>query len=117
MNNLSGKIRLKNAIKIHGRIVNELEYDAEKITVELYEEAGAKANSDAGGLSTILRLGMAAVIAVNPDISFEDLERVTGGDIKKFSQVGGNFMTASDEPEDKTSDEQSETTQELSTQA
>ena len=113
---MKGKIRLKNAIKIHGRMVSELEYDDEKITVELYEEAGARANSDAGGLATLLRLGMAAVIAENPEISWEDMERVTGGDIKKFSKVGGNFMTASDDAEEETSDEPSETTPEPTSQ-
>lgn len=115
---MAGTIKLKNAIKIHGRMVNELEYDTEKITVELYEEATAKANSDAGGYSIVLRIGMAAIIAVNPDITFEDLERVTGGgDIKKLSQVGGNFMTAADDAEDEISEELSETTQEPTSRA
>ena len=99
-------IALDNPIKINNNDINLLTYDGREITVALYAEACARAAAATatGGSSAAsmkikevdynlhLYLGMAAVIAVNPDYSFEDLERVKGFDILDLANIGSFFI-------------------------
>ena len=40
-------------------------------------------------------LGMMAIIAVNPEIDVQDLERVKGMDVVKIVRIGRNFISRS----------------------
>ena len=121
---------LDNPILINGKEVKELTYEAKEITVELFSKACAMAAeaSQTKGISmkvketdytTHLYLGMAAVIAVNPEIDFSDLERVKGFDLLDLTNIGTFFIVRkSAEPsEESSSEEQSEITPDTSTQA
>ena len=106
-------LKLKTPIKINGKEVRELTYDIEAVTSDLYLEAlarkttpvkgqltGALAEIDAG---IHLTIGMAAVIAVNPEYDFEDLNRIKGRDIVSIMKVGRSFFTASESSEEEDS--------------
>ena len=60
---------------------------------------------------------MMAVIAVNPEIDINDLERLTGPDVTALMRIGRNFTTSRsvETSEESSSDEPSETTGEPST--
>lgn len=115
-------IKLKRPITIDGQQVREITYDGEEITAELYAQAEAKKRTAAGSKNVAVSLavefdfalhlymGFAAAIAVNPGYTFEDLERVKGGDLTQFSEVGRRFLLQSDSSEESSSDEQSEAT-------
>ena len=120
---------LDNPILINGKDVKELTYDAKEITVDLFTKAcalAADASQTKGftmrvketDFNTHLYLGMAAIIAVNPDIDFSDLERVKGFDLLDLSNIGTFFIVRKQaEPsEESNSDEQSGTTPATSTQ-
>lgn len=97
---------LDTPILIDGKEVAELPYNATEITIPLYMEACAKAAAasfSGGGQANAMRvkevdynlhvyLGMASVIAVNPNISFDDLERVKGFDILDLANIGNFFI-------------------------
>lgn len=108
-------LKLDNPIKINGAEVTELTYDANEITGLLFGEADARrqlatasrvTNTRTGVVPTAeldytfhLYLGYAAVVAVNPAISFEDLERAKGDDARQLMGIGRNFMLGkSEEP-------------------
>ncbi len=124
------KLTLKNAIKIDGKEVTEVTYDANEIDGVLFATAEAKRKNAAGmknasfspaaefDFALHLYLGFAAIIAVNPGYAFEDMERIKGRDVTEVMKIGRNFMLAS-EPErpEKDSAEPTETTQESTTQA
>ena len=116
-------LKLKNPIKIDGKEVKELTYDINEIDALLFAEADAKKKA-ATGMKTMslspaaefdpglhLYLGFAAIIAVNRNIDFADLERMKGKDTMEVMKIGRNFMLSSEEdsPEND-SDERSETT-------
>lgn len=123
------KITLHNPITINGKTVSELSYDTNEITAIQFAEADAKRKVAAGMKNVTitpavefdfglhLYLGYAAVIAVNPDYDFSDLERIHGADIIEFMGVGRNFLLKSEGSQENSSDEQSETTPEPSTPA
>ena len=126
---MQNTIKLKKPITIDGKQVSEISYDADEITAVLYAEADAK-KKVAAGMKNVsispavefdfglhLYMGFAAAIAVNPGYTFEDLERVKGGDVMAFSNVGRNFLLQSDTSEESSSDERSEATAKPSTQA
>ncbi len=124
---LKGKITLNNPITINGKPVKELAYDANEITSAMFAEADARkmvaSGAKSGNLSGAveldyglhLYLGFAAIIAVNPEIDFTDLERIKGPDVMQVMKVGRNFIISSAASEEDSSDEQSEITPELST--
>ena len=58
---------------------------------------------------------MQAVIAVNPHISEEDLQRLKGFDITKLANVGARFFIEPAEQVQVTSDEPQEDTQDITT--
>mgnify|MGYP001285293427 FL=1 len=124
---LKGTIVLRNPITINGKTVKELTYDANEITSAMFAEADARkmlaSGAKSGNLSGAveldyglhLYLGFAAIIAVNPEIDFTDLERIKGPDVMQVMKVGRNFIISSAASEEDSSDEQSEITPELST--
>lgn len=122
-------IKLRNPIQINGKIVSEIAVDPEEITTALYAEADYRKRIAAGTKTAAFvpvyeldfglypYIGFAAAIAVNPEYSFEDLERVHGGDVMAFTEVGRNFLLQSEDAQSSSSGESSETTPEPSTQA
>jgi len=121
------KYTLKNPITINGKKVTELTYDTNEITGELYEVAFSK-KSRAAGTTNIsispsvefdyglhLYLGFAAIIAINGEIDWSDLERVKGADIMAISKIGRNFTLGVEESELSSSENASETTPESTT--
>lgn len=94
---------LDNPIKINNEIVKELTYDAQEITAEQFSIACAKSaaldktravtlKAKENDYSLHMYLGMMAVIAVNPHISVEDLERIKGFDILDLTNIGTFFI-------------------------
>ena len=108
-----GTITLNKPVLINGVQVTEMSYDTDEISGELYAQAEAhKMNA-----SLHLYIGFAAVIAVNPSYTFEDMERIKGKSLTKFSKIGRGFFIGSGDSGADSSDEQSETTPEPSTPA
>lgn len=126
---MKNTLKLHNPINIDNKQVSELTYDTNEITATLYAEADAKRRIAAGvrnvsiapavefeyGLH--LYLGFAAIIAVNPDYDFSDMERIKGADIPEVQHIGRTFIMKSEDFESEPSDEPSETTPAPSTQA
>lgn len=123
-------VKLDFPIKINGKDVAEMTYDASKISVEQFLQASMKSADMSKSQSFNFKLkendyalhmylGFMAVIAVNPDISLEDMERVSGADVLKFADIGMLFTyrKLGGASEDSSSDEQSETIPATSTQA
>ena len=110
-------IKLKNPIQINAKEVKELTYDVNEITPAGFAEAEyrkSKANGSKGAPSSAaveldyslhLYLGFAAILAVNPEYDFNDLERIKGTDVMEVMRVGRNFIIAS---AGKSTDEESE---------
>lgn len=129
-NLMNGTLQLKNPIKIDGKDVTAVTYDANEIDGILFATAEAKKKAAAGMKNTTiapaaefdfglhLYLGYAAIIAANPSYDFSDVERIKGRDNVKIMAIGRNFMLASDkEQQENDSDEHTETTPESTTQA
>ena len=124
-----GKITLSKPVLINGVEVKEMTYDTDEISGALYaqaENAKMKASGSKGGnlagaveldYSLHLYIGFAAVIAVNPAYTFEDMERIKGKSLREFARIGRGFFIASGDSEADSSDEQSEITPEPTTQA
>lgn len=120
-------LTLKNPILINGVETSELSYDANAITPPLFAQAEAMKKEDAGlknvaivpavefDFSLHMYLGFAAIMAVNPQISFSDMQRIHGRDIVSIMQIGRNFILLSEESAESNSDDVSEITAELST--
>lgn len=117
---------LKKPVKINGEEVTELTYDAEEITSEGFINAEAnkqkatttKTANKSGAYeldySLHLYLGMAAIIAVNEHITFEDLARIKGPDVLKVMDIGRNFIlkNSEEQSQENSSEIQSEPIQE-----
>ena len=121
-------IKLRNPILINGKTVSELTYDANEITPSGFAEAEyrkTRANGSNGAPSSAaaeldfslhVYLGFAAILAVNPEYDFNDLERIHGKDLVDVMKVGRNFTIGSEaESQDETSESVSETTPESTT--
>lgn len=121
-------IKLKNPILINGKQVSELTYDADEITPLGFAEAefrkskasGSKGQPSAAAVeldySLHLYLGFAAILAVNPEYDFNDMERIKGTDVMNVMKIGRNFIIASAEKStDEESGSASETTLESTT--
>ena len=121
-------ITLRNPILVDGKKVTKLTYDANEITPTGFAEAEYKktrANGSKGAPSSAaveldyslhLYLGFAAIIAVNPEYAFEDLERIKGADVMEVMKIGRNFIIDSvKDSTDETSESASETTPESTT--
>lgn len=79
----------------------ELPYDPEEITAQMFARADAKKvkAGGAGGVSMAevdygmhLYLGFMAILAVNPQLDLNDLERIKGSDLVVVMHIGRNFM-------------------------
>lgn len=125
---MNGTIELINPIKIDGKDIKKLKYDTNEITPELFAEAEGKklkasrVNGNISGAMELdyplhLYLGLASIVAVNPDFTFEDVARVKGRDIVEVMKIGRNFIVKSEASQGDDSDEQSEITPESTTQA
>lgn len=127
------ELELHKPIEINGKTLNVLEYDFDEITCELYTMAAnyadaktLQANQQGRPAATIMEqnvsfhmyIGMAAVIAVCPEIDVTDLERIKGLDLIRITQLGRNFISGRSEDISNQSDseEQSEVTPESITQ-
>ena len=124
------KIILKNPILINGDQIRELTHDVNEITPAGFAEAEyrkTRANGSKGAPSSAaveldyslhLYLGFAAILAVNPEYDFNDLERIKGTDVMEVMKVGRNFIIASaGKSTDEESENASETMPESTTQA
>lgn len=126
---MNGILKLENSILVDNKSVTEVSYDTNEITAALFAEADMKRRMAAGtkNVSIIpaaefdfalhMYLGFAAIIAINPRYTFEDMARIHGGDIIEVMNIGRNFILKSEASQQSNSDEQSETTAEPSTQA
>ena len=123
------ELKLRNPIKINGKEVAVLTHDANEIDGILFATAEAKKKAAAGMKNTTLSpavefdfslhlyLGYAAIIAVNPEYDFSDLERIKGFDNMDIMEIGRNFIFKSEEKQQASgSDEHTETTPESTTQ-
>lgn len=122
-------LKLYNPILINNTMVDSLTYDENEITGALFAEAEAEKKT-AGGVKNFginlsfefdtafhLFIGMAAIIAVNPHISFDDLERLKGADVVKVTSIGRNFIMKPEESAPDNTEAPSETTQKPTTRA
>jgi len=122
-------LKLKNPIKIDGKEVSEVTYDANEIDGMLFATAESKRKEAAGKAFSLspaaefdfglhLYLGYAAIIAVNRNYDFSDLERIKGCDTVEVMTIGRNFMLKSEaEQQESDSDEPIETMPESTTPA
>lgn len=124
---MKGEVTLTHPILINGASVKTLTYDSDEITAIQFIDAETKkltAGFNRGGnlagafevdYSFHLYLGFAAIIAINPNIDYADLERIKGGDLKGVISVGRNFIMPKSEEnsEENISGGQSETTPEF----
>lgn len=116
-------LKLRKPLTINGKQVKELTYDFEEIDGDLWEEAAQRSNRADRNYNIALydyifhkNLFFAAVIAVNPDISWEDLDRIKGFDIQNVANVGVFFITNTSEESDlETSGNDTESTAKRST--
>lgn len=127
---MKNTLTLDNPIKINGKEVTELTYDPNEITAAMFSVACARSSATNKTKSVTVQvketdyslhlyLGMMAVIAVNPEISIEDLERVHGFDVLDLTNIGSFFiLRRSAVPSaESSSEEQSGNTPDTSTQA
>lgn len=121
-------IKLDSPIKVSGKLRSELTYDYFEISNDLYMEAAMRSSRIGSTMNTaaakevnealIFCFGKAAIIAANPDISWEDLEQLKGFALLDVANVGRFFITRKREVSDQSpSDEQSADTPNDSTQA
>lgn len=123
-------LKLKNPIKIDGKNISEVTYDANEIDGILFATAEAKRKTAAGMKNTTLTpaaefdfglhlyLGFAAIVAVNPEYDFSDVERIKGRDVVEVMAIGRNFMLGADKDAPQNdSGEPTEITPESTTQA
>ena len=102
-----GKITLSKPVLINGVEVKEMTNATAEIDSALYTQAearkmkasGMKNGNLAGAVeldySLHLYIGFAAVIAINPAYTFEDMERIKGKSLREFSRIGrGSFIAS-----------------------
>lgn len=114
------RIALRKPLLVNGQYLKELTYDIDELDINRITKAeGMKAKiggKDTLGTITIAQadyalhicIGMQAVMAVNPEISEEDLQRVKGFDLTRLANVGQRFFIEPEEQEAVTSDEPQE---------
>lgn len=118
-------LKLIHPIMVDGKERREFDYDIEKISARGFTEAEqkkCKAVQMSGGTGNLsgameldytlhIYLGFAAIIEMNPEVDYADLERVSGYDVIKIAGIGRAFMTGSEGSKEESSEEPSENTQ------
>ena len=107
------KFKFKHPIKVNGREINEVNYDEEEVTVELYNEACERGGTSGAIKETNDKLHVyifwACVIAVNPEIDFTTMNQIKGiRDFMAMGDIGRNFTIRSGESDQNTSEKPSE---------
>ncbi|MCB6992895.1 hypothetical protein LI177_05270 [bacterium 210820-DFI.6.37] len=106
------KFKFAKPIKIQGNLVEEIAYDEEEITVELFNEA-----CERGTARTVkeindklhLHLFWAAVMAVNHEVEFTTLNQIKGiKDLLAMGDIGRNFILGLESSDQSNLGEQSE---------
>lgn len=117
-------LKLKKPLLVNGKEVNELAYDFDEIDGDLWDEAVRKAgkrdNFNISLYDYIFHkcLAFAAVLAVSPELTWEDLNRLKAPDIQPLANLGLTFMTdSSEESSQSNSEEPIENTQDDTTPA
>ena len=121
-------IKLDTPIKINGVERSELTFNYFEITNDLYLEAAMRSSRVGNTMNAAavrelnealaFSLGKAAIIAANPEISWEDLEQIKGFALLDVANVGRFFITRRRVDSDQNhSVEQSEDSPNDSTQA
>ena len=102
------ELKLKNPIKINGEMVEKVTYDANEIDGVLFTLAESKRKEVTGvkrsnisyaaefDFGLHLYMGFAAIIAVNTQYAFEDVERIKGRDVMEVMAIGRNFIMKSE---------------------
>lgn len=118
---------LRHPIMVNNQEVRELTYDIEEVTGLMFTEAEARRKTAAGSRNVSntpvaevdfglhLYLGFAAILSVNPQCDFTDLERIKGADVAEVMRIGRTFFTPSEKSEGNSSDAHTETTPDPST--
>lgn len=121
---MKGTIELKKPILFNGKSVKSLAYDTDEISVALWQRADTRrVTANPGQITSVdpmldytfqLNIGLAAIIAVNPDYDFDDFDELKGPDIMAVQRVGVNFTrgTSEDVPGESDSGASSESTEE-----
>ena len=121
------RIKLPKPLLVNGEYLKELTYDIEELSINHITKAeGLKAKiggKDIVGSITIAQadyalhicIGMQAIMAINPDISEEDLQRLKGFDITKLANIGARFFIEPAEQEQSISNEPQEDMQNTTT--
>ena len=96
-------IKLDTPIKINGVERSELTFNYFEITNDLYMEAAMRSSRIGNTMNAAavrelnealaFSLGKAAIIAANPQISWEDLEQIKGFALLDVANVGRFFIT------------------------
>lgn len=95
-------LKLTTPIKVNGKELSELHYDASKITAQQFSEACARSSAidknksfsfkmRENDYSLHMYLGMMAIIAVNHEIDITDLETLSGFDVLAVADIGMLF--------------------------
>ena len=117
-------LKLTFPLLVNGVNKTELTYDIEAVTVEGVAKAEShKARFGVTAVGTVAQtdfllhicLGMQAVLAVNNDITEDDLNRLRQIDVCNLAKVGTRFFIKQEVQEPKISAEPQEITQESST--
>ena len=113
-------LELRKPLLVNGVERKELAYDIEELTINRLARAeahkiklgGAELAAKVGFAQTDYPLqiciGMQAIIALNPEISEEDMERIKGHDITKLASIGQRFFIGQEESEQNTSEKPQE---------
>lgn len=99
----AGTFKLIKPLLVNGKNKKSFKYDFNEIDIVTLKQAGAFAqkvpgNNTDGAMYIMendynyhLYLGFAAIVAVNPDVTFRDLERIKGIDLNIIQAAGRNF--------------------------
>lgn len=121
------RIKLPKPLLVNGEYLKELTYDIEELTSYHIARAecitAKEAGKDAIGTIKIaqtdyslhINIGKQAIIAVNPEISEEDLARIKGFGLTKLANIGQRFFIEPEEQVQVTSNEPQEDTQDITT--
>lgn len=121
---LKGKFDLLAPIMINGKEIKSLSYDLMKINEELLMKA--ESLTRVSRISEVVLgennytyhryLGMAAIIAENPWIDWEDIKRLEGIDLNRLSRIGRDFFIVLGDLREDASENVQELTVDTSTQ-